>query len=715
MVFENPAMLYGLVAAMAPVLLHLLNRSRYRTVSWGAMMFLQPTPRSQHSASLKQWGLLLLRTTIIALIALALARPVLFSDQWPRPAPGRSAAVMVLDRSASMSLNDNGRLRLDLAKEAIFQLLSPAFKGGDDLWLLKLGDGDPAHAAIYAGDPQSLAQHVQDVNSAAGTSDIAGALDRALDLVSSSDATNREIYLVCDRLAQGWNGVTDAFIRHWRQRGGDRVRLFVVPVGSQDTDNVAVDSISIAPAPVIVDQPFEAQIEVRNFGSVPRAAVPLVVEWRDATGRHDVLSRSTINLPALASTVKKITIKLPQPGSIILSASISAPGLATDKRLDYSLPVIERPRVLVIDSDEGDASSQSASDFLRLALAPFHEAQRNMFSVDVARPDLWSPGDLASHEIVILTNVPTLTETQSHALQQFVFDGGGIIVAPGDQTRIENYNTLLPWLPGTMQLPVSPSESGASSLQHLNVDHPVLQFLNGSLDIAHGLEVRRYFPVIPQPDSRVLAEYSDGKPFIVSRAVGLGRSLLMTTPIDPQWNNLPLTDLFLPLAQSMARFVAGGPSEIDLSQRNVDLGAPLLASFEQPTLLRELRIVGPGGVSPSPKNPSLCHREDGADVKLASANLPGIYTISAPAQPAIQFAVRTPQSESDLTPLSGAQLQKLSARLGFKLLDSEAQSLNDSQQALRAGQPLWLPLISIALLLGFFELLATGLWVGGRV
>src|SRR2546423_5029139 len=137
MTFLNPPMLVGLAAALVPLALHLLNRARYRNVEWAAMMFLVGVDaRTLQSTRLKQWLLLALRSSILALLAVALARPVLYGRSAPPARPGRTAAVFVLDRSGSMSLNDNGRLRLDLAREAIFQLLSPGFHRGDDLWLV---------------------------------------------------------------------------------------------------------------------------------------------------------------------------------------------------------------------------------------------------------------------------------------------------------------------------------------------------------------------------------------------------------------------------------------------------------------------------------------------------------------------------------------------------------------------------------------------------
>ena len=74
--FLKPLMLAGLGAAVIPLALHLLSKARYRSVDWGAMMFLeQSRRRTAQSTRLKQATLLLLRTAIIVALALALAHP----------------------------------------------------------------------------------------------------------------------------------------------------------------------------------------------------------------------------------------------------------------------------------------------------------------------------------------------------------------------------------------------------------------------------------------------------------------------------------------------------------------------------------------------------------------------------------------------------------------------------------------------------------------
>src|SRR5688572_15655210 len=100
-------MLAGLAGALVPVLVHLLSRSRYRTVDWGAMMFLRDVETKQTAATRpKEVLLLLVRMTIIACLAMAMAQPVLRGRGGAAGAGGsRIAAVIVLDTSSSMGFN----------------------------------------------------------------------------------------------------------------------------------------------------------------------------------------------------------------------------------------------------------------------------------------------------------------------------------------------------------------------------------------------------------------------------------------------------------------------------------------------------------------------------------------------------------------------------------------------------------------------------------
>ena len=88
----------GALAAAGPVVIHLLNRRRFRVVHWAAMDFLKEAVR--RNRRILEWRdlvLLLLRTLAVVLFGLALARPLVPADSivaWRIVLPAAIAAIV---------------------------------------------------------------------------------------------------------------------------------------------------------------------------------------------------------------------------------------------------------------------------------------------------------------------------------------------------------------------------------------------------------------------------------------------------------------------------------------------------------------------------------------------------------------------------------------------------------------------------------------------
>ena len=77
MTFLNGILAFGAIAALVPLLIHLLNRSRFKVVAWGAIHLLESVLRkNRKQVQLEQIILLIIRCIIPILLALALARMV---------------------------------------------------------------------------------------------------------------------------------------------------------------------------------------------------------------------------------------------------------------------------------------------------------------------------------------------------------------------------------------------------------------------------------------------------------------------------------------------------------------------------------------------------------------------------------------------------------------------------------------------------------------
>ncbi len=76
MTFLNGMLIFGAAAFAVPLVIHILNRSRFRTIQWGAMHLLDSIVRvNQKRFRIEQLILLLVRCSIPVALAFCLRGP----------------------------------------------------------------------------------------------------------------------------------------------------------------------------------------------------------------------------------------------------------------------------------------------------------------------------------------------------------------------------------------------------------------------------------------------------------------------------------------------------------------------------------------------------------------------------------------------------------------------------------------------------------------
>src|SRR5918993_412065 len=105
MAFLSPILLWGLALASVPIIIHLLNRRRFRLIDWAPMKYLKLTIKTnRRRMRIEQFLLLAVRTLAVVALILAVARPVLSATglgSW-LGSRGRAARGIVIDDSFSM-------------------------------------------------------------------------------------------------------------------------------------------------------------------------------------------------------------------------------------------------------------------------------------------------------------------------------------------------------------------------------------------------------------------------------------------------------------------------------------------------------------------------------------------------------------------------------------------------------------------------------------
>ena len=149
MTFLNALLAFGAAAFTIPLIIHLLNRSKYITIDWGAMQFLESSMKvNARRIQWKQLLLLLIRCMIPILLALAMARPLVRA--WRDSGEGNAMSVaVVLDDSLSMQSEVESNPNKPAGNRE--SLLSRATREIDSI----LGQLPPSSSVclILAGDP----------------------------------------------------------------------------------------------------------------------------------------------------------------------------------------------------------------------------------------------------------------------------------------------------------------------------------------------------------------------------------------------------------------------------------------------------------------------------------------------------------------------------------------------------------------------------------
>ena len=238
MSFLQPLALIALPLMALPILIHLINQQRHRTIPWAAMMFLMSAKRmSRGMARLRHLLILLMRVLAIGALIFAISRPL--SGGW-LGSVGLSkpdATLILLDRSASMEMQDlqAGESKRSTALKRLSQLLEQGDYGTHLLLI------DSATGQMQDVDSPKALLSLPMTESSATSANIPGMLETALAYLKANESGRAEIW-ICSDLNENdwdvhsgrWNAIREAFAQL------DGVHHFLLAYTDPPSSNLSV-------------------------------------------------------------------------------------------------------------------------------------------------------------------------------------------------------------------------------------------------------------------------------------------------------------------------------------------------------------------------------------------------------------------------------------------------------------------------------------------
>ncbi len=525
-------MLWALPAFLLPLIIHLLNRLRYKTVPWAAMMFLlKANKAATRRAKIRQYLLLASRMLLLLFFLWAMARPL--TGGWIGAAAGGApeTVIILLDRSSSMEAT--GTDRQESKRAHALTLLAQAAKQseGSNFVLIENALREP----LEIKDAATLANMSQ-----AGPTDSAADLPAmflaAMEYLTKNNPGNAEIWVASDLQTSNWRpnsaDWTDLSARFAGLPQETRVRVLDLSTPLNTNASLALQSAELRLNSADKSKGQVAlALELQSTGLTGN--LPLYITRDDGT-------KSQQDIPLTSATQRQVLSF--DVASLQASGGSGKVELAADENpADHTAYFVYAPPVALHSFVIGDTSAASR---LKIAAAP---DPKNMDRKAEILPSARADSIRWKEAALILWQAATPSEAVGKELQKFVESGGVLVCFPPEGTASS----------GPFGITWNTAETAAAETAYRvatwdDLDGPLAKTDNGTpLPIAKLDVQRRQIPSLNDPTTHVYANFSDGLTFLSGRKLGAGYIYACATQPEASWSSLGEGFVLLPMTQRM--------------------------------------------------------------------------------------------------------------------------------------------------------------------
>ncbi len=542
--FLNPALFWpGLALVSIPIIIHLINRLRYRTVRFAAMEFLLASEqKNRRRVLLEQFLLLLSRILLVLLILALLGRLILDPRHLSLFQGAKTHHVVLLDDSGSMRDQVGESDAFDAAKKVLRDIIAQGADrpGTQRITVILLSNPTETTSGLTERDVDSqllddAAAQLQDLTCTFQSGDLVQSVVAVKNRLSSDQATEKVLHVLSDFRQSDWKD-NDALVTELTACDSAGVSINLVRLVPEQHENLAVTELTGTVETAAVGVPVSLRATIANLGTREVAGAKLSV----AIDGQALNRRETIpTIPAGESRAVPFDVDFPSSGLHRVEVSLGPDVLEADNTRRLAIDVPLSNPVLIIDGTAGAIQGQYVADALAADQAV------TGYAVTIDGPDGLRKRALDDYSLVYLLNVADMPPDAVDALKRYVTQGGGLAWFAGETINGAFYNQQL-YAEGKglmpMALGVSPSllpvQPGSKTSDLVVTDHPIFTLLAGQENpLVDFVTINAFFPVDsarPLADgAKVIASLRDGSPLMIEHEFGQGRVIACLTSAGP--------------------------------------------------------------------------------------------------------------------------------------------------------------------------------------
>ena len=681
--FITPMLLGGAALMAVPIVLHLIMRRKPVPHEFPALRFLRDRAvANRRRLRVSHVFLLLLRMAALALLALALARPVLRGAGWLADGEGPVAAALVIDTAPRMALREANETRLERAAKLARVLLDKLPQGSKVAVLDTAGT-----TAAFSPSTAAAGVRIDRLAAAAQAASIPAVIAEARRLLAGSELARKELYVFTDCSHGAWDNAAP----QPEPAAGEPPVLFI-DVSAARPRNFSIEALDLSGERISAGTSLAVTASAARAGPDASRAVAVEVLGRD--GKYVRRAVKPVEWKAAGPVQVDFEVAGLEPGTrqgrVVIEGSDD---LEADNVRSFTVEVGAAAKVIVA----APRPAARTAALLVQAIAPTSLAKAGKARFEPEVIDVESLGTVSWDAVqgIVLLDPPPLPPQTWEALERWVAGGRGLVIWLGPRAgNAERFNTdASRRVLGGDLVRVWRSSEG-NYLAPAALDHPIMAAYRRVGDAVpwQDFPVSRHWEFKPAEAAAdaaaTVAVYRNGLPAVLDHTLGGGNVVVVTTPVslsasDPDaWNTLATGFEPWPFVILANETLLHAVDTSD--DRNVLAGAPAVLHIDR----RDM----PAAIVSTPAGddfPAAVDQKRGT-ITVTTTQVPGNYTVRAGGDIGgitKGFSVNLPPPATDFSRLSDDALAAVLGP-GHRLAKSAEEIVRDVNRE-RVGSELY--------------------------
>ena len=665
--FQNPQLLYFLFAIAIPILIHLFNFRKHKTIYFSSIRFLKEIKEDKRKRSnLKNLLILLSRILAIIFLVLAFSKPYIPNNTNNKTTKN---VFIYIDNSFSMDAkSENGRL-LAIAKERA-RSISKSYPAESNFWLLS---------------NDFLAQHSKSTNAnaignnidAITTSAHSKSLSQIVNRQASLSTENSHLYIISDMQNSGLQATELSNL-------DSNKSLYLVPLIPNKNENISIDSCWIN-SPV-----FNNEQEVTLYTVITNQSQSKLKEqavFLEINGKQK--SQQYINLKAEESKVISFTFMADNSAIQKGVIKINDHPITFDNNCYFTLKQTRKVNVLCINAS---SNSIAITTLFSNDTALFNFKNSSIKNIDY--------NALPQQDFILINEVSEFSSGLINSLNKFTNNGGSVAIFPPKDIDLISYNNSLKQLKTAT---LSALEINNTSIDKINREHPIYQqVFEGKLDRINFPIVKKYHQIITSNNNNSIALLTQENKaiFLALFSKGKGLIYLFNSPLHSKYNNFSKHALFVPTLLNMATSAVRAESIYNTIRPDDYFSSSIINNNSAIVHLKNNKV----DIIPTQKT------HLGRQVFYTHNQITenGIYTIEVEQNTIDAIAYNYTTTESKSNTLSNSELQKWKNSIGLEniqIINGDSTALIAKITETQKGKEFWKIALIFSLLFFAIEIL----------